>query len=53
MLGRDWRRQTWDDIFSIHGILIFNETKAIHELDFLDGASAMGTEVIFDVLFCD
>ena len=46
-------RQTWDDISSVHGIFIFNEAKAIHEFDFLDGTSAMGAKVFFNIAFCD
>lgn len=44
---------TWDDISGIHFVLIFDEAKAIHELDFLDGTSSMSFEVFLDILFCD
>ena len=48
-----WMALTRNDIFSIHGIFILDEAEAIHELDLLDGASAMSGEVFFDVLFGD
>lgn len=44
---------TWDDISGIHFVLIFDEAKAIHELDFFDGTSSMSFEVFLDILFCD
>ena len=36
---------TRDYIASIHSILIFDESEAIHELDFGDLAGAVGVEV--------
>jgi hypothetical protein len=44
---------TWHDISCVHSIFILDEAKAIHKLDFLYGACAMGTKMVFDVLFCD
>jgi len=43
----------WNDVSSVHGIFILDETKAIHELDFLNGAGAMSAKVLLDVLFRD
>ena len=40
---------TWDNIPGVHGILILDETEAIHELDFGDLASAMSGEVRLDI----
>lgn len=40
---------TWDDIARIHGIFVFDEAKAIHELDFGDLAGAMGVEVVLNI----
>lgn len=44
---------TWNDVARVHGILIFDEAKAIHQLDLCDLASAMGTEVSLDIGLCD
>lgn len=44
---------TWDDIFCVKRILILEKAEAIHELDFLDGSTAMSTKVFFNVLFGD
>lgn len=38
-----WR--TWNHIARIHGILVLNEAKTVHELDLGDLARAMGREV--------
>jgi hypothetical protein len=43
------RKLTGNDISGIHSIFIFNKTKAIHELDLSDLASAMSCEVVFDI----
>jgi len=40
----------WNDVTRIHGIFILNEAEAIHELDLGDLPSAMGREVILDIL---
>jgi len=45
--------ESWYDITSVHGIFILDEAKAIHEFDLFDGASAMSSKVLLDVLFCD
>jgi hypothetical protein len=39
----------WNDVARIHGILVFDEAKAIHELDLCNFSSAMGRKVGFDV----
>lgn len=36
-------------IASIKGILVFQETKAIHKLDFGDFASAISVEMVFNI----
>lgn len=41
------------DITGIHGILIFDEAEAIHQLDLRNLSGAMGTEVFLDILFGD
>jgi len=41
---------TRDDITRVHGILVFDKTKAIHELDLGDLTGTVGSEVIFDIL---
>ena len=43
-------RLTRDNITGIHGILVLNEAKAIHELDLSDFAGAVGLEMSLD--FC-
>lgn len=44
---------TWDNVSCIKHVFIFNEAKAIHELDFLDDSSTMALEMILDFLFGD
>lgn len=46
---------TGDDIPRVHGILVFEEAKSVHELDLCNLAGAMGGKVICDILFsgCD
>lgn len=44
--------RTWNDIAGIHGILVFDEAKAIHELDLGNLTSAMSLEVRLDVGLC-
>lgn len=41
------------NITGIHGILIFNEAEAVHQLDFGNLSGAMGAEVFLDILFGD
>lgn len=43
------RRLTRNDVSRIHGILVLDEAEAIHELDLGDLASAMGSEVAFNI----
>lgn len=45
-------RYTGNNITRVHGILVFNEAEAIHELHLHDLASAMSTEVILDIGLC-
>lgn len=40
---------TWDNVPGVHGILVFDKTKAIHKLDFGDFSRAMGSKVVLDV----
>ena len=42
---------TRHNVSGIHGVLILNETKAIHQLDLRDLTRSMGTEVLLDILF--
>ena len=42
---------TRNDITGIHGILVFDESKAIHELDLGDLSSPMSVEMGLDVSF--
>jgi hypothetical protein len=48
---REVGERTRNDVASIHSILIFDETKAIHKLDLGDLASSMSVEVGFDISF--
>ncbi len=41
------------NITCIHGIFIFNEAEAVHQLDLGNLSGAMGTEVFLDILFGD
>ena len=38
---------TWYDIHRVHGILVFDESKAIHDLDLRDLGRPMSLEVLF------
>lgn len=40
---------TRNNISGIHGIFVFDETEAIHELDFGNLSGAMGLEVGFNI----
>ena len=42
---------TRNDITGIHGILIFDESKAVHEFDLGDLSSAVGVEMGLDISF--
>lgn len=45
-----WKLElTWNNVASIHCILVLDEPKAIHEFDFGNLAGAMSTEVGLDV----
>lgn len=46
-------RHTRDNVTGIHGILILDEAKAVHQLDLRNLTGAMGAEVFFNVLFGD
>lgn len=50
-MGRDGGKLTWNHIPGVHGILVLNETKAIHELDLRDLAGSVGREVRLDIGF--
>ena len=43
---------TWDNITSVHSVLVFNEAEAIHKLDFVDGTGCI-FEVVLNVLLSD
>jgi hypothetical protein len=48
------QKPTWDNVSSIHRIIVFNEAESTHELDLRDLTRAMmSVEVIFDFLFGD
>lgn len=40
---------TWYDITRIHGVLVLDESKAVHQLDLHDLTRAMGVEVVLDI----
>lgn len=42
-------RLTRDDITRVHGIFVFDEAKAVHELDLANLSGTMGLEVVLDV----
>jgi hypothetical protein len=42
-------RRTRYDIARVHGVLVLDEAKAIHELNFGDLAGAMGVEVVLNI----
>jgi hypothetical protein len=44
--------QTRNDITGIHGILVLDESEAIHELNLGDLSGAMGVEMGLDISFC-
>jgi hypothetical protein len=48
-MGREGGRLTWNHIPGVHGILVLNETKAIHELDLGDLTGTVGREVRLDI----
>jgi hypothetical protein len=41
-----------DDVAGIHGILVFDEAEAVHQLDLGDLTGAVGLEVTFDLGLC-
>lgn len=47
------RTKCWDNVPGIHGILIFDKAKPVHDLDIRDFTGAMTAKVVFDVLFGD
>ena len=42
---------TWHNVARVHRILIFDEAKAVHELDLHDLSSAVSVEMRFNVRF--
>ena len=46
-------RLTRDDVSRVHSILVFDETKAIHELDFCNLSGTVGSKVVLDILLGD
>ena len=44
---------TWDDVSSVHCVVIFDEAKAIHELHLGNSASSMCFEVFLDIFLCN
>ena len=51
MFKHEEDRLTWNDVARIHGILVLDEAKAIHELDLDNLTGAMGREVCLDIIF--
>jgi hypothetical protein len=51
-LGSGQRQNlTRDNIASIHGILVFDESKSVHELDLGDLSCAVSVEMCLDLSF--
>lgn len=48
-IRRGGKALTWDDIPGVHGVLVFDKTKPIHELDLGDLTGAMGCKVSLDI----
>jgi hypothetical protein len=48
-LQKGFRRLTRNNIAGIHGILVFDEAKAIHHLHLCNFSGAMGRKVSFDI----
>lgn len=44
--------KSWNDVTRVHGILVFDEAEAVHELD-LEDLAAMCAEELFDFGFGD
>lgn len=42
-------KRTWNNITSIHGILVFDEAEAIHQLHLGDFPGAMGRKMGLDI----
>lgn len=51
MRTRD-ERLTGNDVAGVHGVLVFDEAEAVHELDLGDLTSSMAGEVVLDVGLC-
>lgn len=43
------RKPTWNDIPGIHGVLVLDETEAVHKLDLGNLSGAMGREVRLNI----
>jgi len=50
---RELCQLTWNDVLRVHGIIILNEAKPIHELNFGDVPSPVGLEMLLDLLLRD
>jgi hypothetical protein len=46
--GRD-ERLTRNDVAGVHGVLVFEEAEAVHELDLGDLTSSMAGKVVLDI----
>lgn len=44
---------TGHNVFCVHRVLVFDETKATHQLDLGDLSRTVGVKVIFDILLGD
>lgn len=44
-----WKRLTWDNVTCVQGILVLDEAKAVHKLDFGDLAGTVGREMGLDI----
>lgn len=40
---------TWYHVSGVHGVLVLDESEAVHELDFGYFTGSMGSEVCFDI----
>lgn len=48
--SRESRQLTRNNITRVHGIFVLDETKAVHQLDLGDFASAMGREMGLNII---
>jgi hypothetical protein len=45
--------ESWDDIAGIHGVLVFDESEAVHELDLGNLAGSMRREMRLNISLSD